>query len=155
MLLPPHRAFVLLVASASLAAAQMPDDGLMLPRRAATAGVVYSLDSWDQYWEGGLKRANGNIGTLTAQSVTGIAGYGVTDRLSVIAMLPYVSTHTSAGTLRGLSGVQDLTVAAKYRLLTADFIGRGALRAFVAAAASLPASNYTPDYLPLSIGSAS
>ena len=148
-------AFVLLAASASLAAAQMPEDGLLLPRRAVSAGVVYSLDSWDQYWEGGLKRSNGNIGTLTTQSITGIGGYGVTDRLSVIAMLPYVSTHTSAGTLRGLSGVQDLTIAAKYKVLDTDFSGHGSLSAFVAAAAALPASNYTPDYLPLSIGSAS
>jgi hypothetical protein len=148
-------ALILLAACASYAAAQTPDDGLLLPNRALSAGVVYGLDSWDQYWEGGLKRRNENIGTLTTQSVTVMGGYGITDRLSVMAMLPYVSTHTSQGTLRGLSGLQDVTFAAKYRVGTTGLTEYGALTAFIVAAAGIPASNYTPDYLPLSIGSAS
>jgi hypothetical protein len=48
--------------------------------------------------------------------------------------------------------MQDLTVAAKYRLLSTDAAGRGAFSAFVVGAAALPVSNYTPDFLPLSIG---
>jgi hypothetical protein len=148
------RTLILVAVGASCAAAQTPDDGLLLPRRAVSAGVVYAHDSWDQYWEGGLKRGNGNIGTLTTQSVTWMAGYGVTDRLSVMAMLPYIWTHASQGTLRGLSGIQDVTFAAKYRLLTTAVADHGAFSAFVVAAGAIPASKYTPDFLPLSIGSA-
>jgi len=51
-----------------------------------------------------------------------------------------------------MAGVQDFVLAAKYQLLTTPFTNRGTLRAIVAGAACLPASNYTPDFLPLSIG---
>ena len=135
--------------------AQTIDDGVLLPRRALGAGVLYGHDSWSQYWEGDLKRDNGNIGTLTTQSVTWVAVYGVTDRLSVIAVLPYVWTHASQGPLQGMDGLQDITLAAKYQLLATPFTDRGTLRAMVVGAAGIPASNYTPDFQPLSIGLAS
>jgi len=134
---------------------QTIDDGLLLPRRALGASVLYGHDSWSQYWEGDLKRDNGNIGTLTTQSVTWVAGYGVTNRLSVIALLPYVWTHASQGPLHGMDGLQDITLAAKYQLFTTPFTDRGTLRAMVVGAAGIPASNYTPDFQPLSIGLAS
>jgi hypothetical protein len=54
-----------------------------------------------------------------------------------------------------MSGFQDLTVAAKYSLLETGFTHRGSLRAILVAAASTPVTDYTSDYLPLSIGSAS
>jgi len=135
--------------------AQAIDDGAMLPRRAMAAGLLYSHESWSQYWEGTLKRDNGNIGTLSTQSVTWMAGYGVTDRLSVMAMLPYVWTHATQGPLHGMSGLQDFTLAAKYQLLATPLTDRGTLRAMVAGVAGIPAGNYTPDFLPLSIGLAS
>jgi len=153
MLPRTSRALVLVAVYATSAAAQAPDDGLMMPKRALSAGVLYAQDSWDQYWEGTLKRRNGNIGTLTTRSITAVAGYGVTERLSIMAMLPYIWTHASQGTLHDMSGVQDLTFAAKYRLLTTEFAEHGALSAFVVGAAAIPVSNYTPDFLPLAIGS--
>jgi hypothetical protein len=135
--------------------AQTIDDGMLLPRRALGTGLVYAHESWSQYWEGTLKRANGNIGTLTTQSVTWVGGYGVTDRLSVIAMLPYVRTSASQGPLHGMDGVQDITLAIKYQLLATPLTDRGTLRAMVVGAAGIPASDYVPDFLPLSIGLAS
>jgi hypothetical protein len=74
--------------TASPAVAQTMDDGLLMPKHVLSAGVVYAHDAWDQYWEATLKRTNGNIGTLTTQSVTGVAGFGLTDRISVMAMVP-------------------------------------------------------------------
>jgi hypothetical protein len=135
--------------------AQTIDDGAMMPRRTLSTGLLYAHDSWSQYWEGTLKRANGNIGTLTTQSVAWMGGYGVTDRLTVMAMLPYVRTNASQGPLHGMDGVQDITLAAKYQLLATPFTDRGTLRAMVVAVAGIPASNYVPDFLPLSIGLAS
>lgn len=135
--------------------AQTLDDGVLLPRRTLGAGVVYSHERWSEYWEGSLKRVNGNIGTVTTQSVAWVAGYGVTDRLSVMAVLPYVWTDASQGPLHGMSGVQDVTLAAKYQLLATPLTDRGTLRALVVGAAGIPASNYVPDFLPLSIGLAS
>ncbi len=141
----------LVLAAVSLRA-QAPDDGLMMPRRVLNTGVMYMHDSWDQYWEGDLKRSNGNIGTVTTQSVALLGHYGLTDRVTLVAELPYVWTHASEGPLRGFSGVQDLTLALKYRLLTTGFTELGTLSAVVVGAIGVPASNYSPDFLPLSIG---
>ena len=149
------RVFLLIAPLAASLRAQTIDDGLLMPRGALGTGSLYAHESWSQYWEGTLERNNGNIGTLTTQSITWMVGYGVTDRLSVMTLLPYVWTRASQGTLQGMHGVQDLTLAAKYRLLSTPFTGRGTLRAMVVGAAGIPASNYVPDFLPLSIGLAS
>ena len=101
--------------------AQTIDDGVMMPRRALCTGFLYQHERWEKYWEGTLKRDNGNIGTITTRSVAWFGNYGVTDRLNVIAMVPYVWTDASQGVLHGMSGVQDLTVAAKYDLLETGF----------------------------------
>ena len=146
------RIVILLGASASAAGAQSPADGLLMPKRTIGAGVVYAHESWEEYWEGTLKRSNGNIGTLTTQSITFAAGYGVTDRLNVMAMLPYVWTHASQGVLSDMSGIQDLTFAAKYKVLTTGAGKAGVFSAFVVGEAAVPVSDYTPDFYPLSIG---
>jgi hypothetical protein len=148
------RVVLAMVLGASPVFAQAPDDGLMMQKRVLSAGVFYTHDSWDHYWEGTLKRTNGNIGSLAQQSVTPIVGYGVSDRLSVIAMLPYVQTHASQGVLHDISGLQDLTVSAKLKLLTTGASSRGALSAFVVGTAAVPVGDYTPDFFPLSIGTA-
>lgn len=135
--------------------AQTLEDGVLMQKRVLCAGVVYARDGWKNYWEGSLRRDNGNIGTLTTESATAVGAYGVTDRLNVMAMLPYVRTRASEGPLHGMDGFQDLTVAAKYRFLSAPVGGLGRARAFVVAAASAPVSSYTPDFLPLSIGTGS
>jgi hypothetical protein len=150
-----QRLLLLVTLSAAPLGAQTIDDGLLMPRRTLGTGLVYTHDSWTEYWEGTLKRANGNIGTLTTQSVTWMGGYGVTDRLTVMAMLPYVRTNASQGPLHGMDGVQDITIAVKYQLLATPLTDRGTLRAMVVGAAGIPASNYVPDFLPLSIGLAS
>ena len=146
------RLLMLAALGASSASAQTLDDGLLIPKKTLTTGVMYAHDSWDEYWEGTLKRTNGNIGTLTTQSVAWVGGYGVTDRLSLMATLPYVWTHASQGVLHDLSGFQDLTFAAKYRLLTTGPATRGTLSAFLVGAAAAPIGDYTPDFYPLSIG---
>jgi hypothetical protein len=72
------------------AAAQTIDDGIMMTARSLQAGGIYSRDNWDQYWEGALKRVNGNIGTVTTESATGVATYGLTDRITVVGSVPFV-----------------------------------------------------------------
>src|SRR5438046_6846797 len=89
------RVLLVIVPLAASARAQTIDDGLLMPSGALGTGSFYAHESWSQYWEGTLKRDNGNIGTLTTQSVTWVAGYGVTDRLSVMALLPRSEEHTS------------------------------------------------------------
>jgi len=125
-----------------------------MPKRTLSLGVLYAHDSWDQYWEGTLKRTNGNIGTLTTQSITWMGGYAVTDKLGLMAALPYIQTHASQGVLHDLSGFQDLTLAAKYRLLNTGPGRYGAFSTLIGVRGASPTSNYTPDFYPLSIGTA-
>ena len=146
---------VLLALGAASLDAQTIDDGLMMPRKQLCTGFVYIHDSWDRYWEGPLERGNGNIGTLTTQSVSWMGTYGITDRLNVIALVPWVTTKASAGTLSGMDGLQDLTAAVKWNALNAGLTSLGTLQVFLVASGSVPLSDYTPDFLPMSIGLAS
>ena len=132
--------------------AQTREDAEMLQRRELHATVMYGSDSWSEYWEGTLRRSNGNVGTVTTHSVTLDAGYGVTDRLTIIAAIPYVWTEASQGVLHGMEGRQDLTVLAKYRVANPLIGGRARLKLLAVGGVSTPTSNYTPDFLPMSIG---
>ena len=142
----------LLAAHPAGARAQTIDDGQLMPRHQLRVGAEYGRDQWSQYWEGTLERSNENIGTLSTRSLVGTASYGASDRLSLFATLPYVWTQASAGVLRGMSGSQDLTVAAKYRVLRARVAGRATLGALVTAGVGAPTTHYTVDFQPMSIG---
>lgn len=134
------------------AAAQSLDDGLLVPRRTVRASVDYGAERWSRYWEGTRERTNDNLGTVETRTTTLTALYGVTDRLTVGASLPYVRTEASEGVLKGQQGWQDVTVAAKLRLLQAPVGGRARLGVLVAGGAGAPTTDYTPDFLPMSIG---
>ena len=133
--------------------AQTFTDGLMMSKNDLCTGFIYSNDAWKKYWEGNLNRENGNIGTVSTKSVSWMGAYGISNKLNVIAMLPYVWTHASQGTLIDMKGIQDLTIGAKYNFLKKT-IGTGDLSTFVVGSYSTPLSDYTPDFLPLSIGMA-
>jgi hypothetical protein len=146
---------LLLVLGAASLHAQTIDDSVMMPRQQLCTGFIYVHDVWDRYWEGTLERSNGNIGTVTTESVSWMGTYGVTDRLNVIATVPFVWTKASAGTLSGMDGFQDLTVAVKWNALATGLTRLGTLKAFAVASAGLPLTDYTPDFQPMSIGLAS
>lgn len=147
------RWLVLVAAGTSPAAAQIIDNPSM-PKKTLFTGVLYAHDSWDHYWEGTLKRTNGNIGTLTTRSVTVVGRYAVTERLGLMATLPYISTHASQGVLNDMRGFQDLKLGAQFRLLSTDRSSPRVFSAWVEGIAALPTSDYTPDFYPLSIGTA-
>ena len=134
---------------------QTIDDGIMMGRRQICAGYMYTHDSWSEYWEGSLKRTNGNIGTLTTQSHQIFANYGVTDKLNVITHVPHIRTAASDGVLAGQRGFKDITLAAKYKFFDTQLTESGRLRAIAVVAGAAPMTDYTPDFLPLSIGLAS
>ena len=148
-------AVALTVVRPGSARAQTIDDGVMMAKGELFTGALYTHDQWDRYWEGGLKRDNGNIGTLTTQSNTVVGVYGVTNRLNLLSNVPYIWTEASQGVLHGMNGVQDLSIAAKYSLIEREDSPVGALRVLGVFAAAFPLTDYTPDFLPLSIGSAS
>jgi hypothetical protein len=135
--------------------AQTVDDGIMMDRHNLFTGGLFTYETWDRYWEGTLKRDNGNIGTITTQTEIWSVNYGVTDRLNVIAMIPYIRTRASQGVLHSMSGFQDITLAGKYSFLERPSTKYGALRGIAVVSGGIPLTDYTPDFQPLSIGSAS
>jgi hypothetical protein len=131
--------------------AQTDIDAIMMEKNAFCVGPMYSYSSWKNYWEGTLKRENLNIGKVSTQMFGLMGNYGVTRKLNVLFSAPYVKTKTTAGTLLGLKGIQDLSLFVKWRPYQKK-MGYGRLSLLGIAGISFPLSNYTPDYLPLSIG---
>jgi Putative MetA-pathway of phenol degradation len=150
--LAPVLVFVSLAVSAS---AQTIDDGIMVAKRSLFTGDVYGHEAWAHYWEGALERENGNVGTVRTQTNVWYGDYGVTDRLNVIAMVPYVWTDASQGVLHGSQGFQDLTLAAKWNFLERPSTKAGALRTFAVLSAGIPLTDYNIELLRLSIGTGS
>jgi len=142
--------FLLLVISTSLSA-QTDIDAIMMEKNAFCVGPMYSYTSWKNYWEGTLKRENLNLGKVSTQMFGVMGNYGITRKLNVLFSAPYVKTKATAGTLHGLNGIQDLSLYVKWRPYQKK-MGNGKLSLFGIAGFSFPLSNYTPDFLPLSIG---
>lgn len=133
------------------AEAQTMTDGLMMPEKNLCTGFIFTHDEWGNYWEGARKRDNLNMGNVTTQSLMWMGAYGITDRLNAIAILPYVRTDASAGTLQGMEGIQDLTLALKYNFYEKQH-EKVTFKTFAVGSFSTPLTDYSPDFLPLSIG---
>jgi len=131
--------------------AQTDNDAIMMNKFQWCSGATYSHSSWNEYWEGTFMRSNANIGTLTTQSVSAMSIYGITDKLNVMANVPYIWTNASAGTLHGMKGFQDLGLWVKWKPVTLP-MGKAKFSVFALGGFSTPLSNYPIDFLPLSIG---
>ena len=94
-------------------------DGLMMGKKNLCGGLVYGYGSWTNYWEGQNLRDNANLGTVSSQSAWGMVNYGITDKINIIAMTPYISNKASAGTLIGAKGLQDISAVLKW-----EFFGK-------------------------------
>ena len=131
--------------------AQTDIDALMMGKNAFCIGPMYSYSSWKNYWEGTRKRDNENLGTVSTRMLAVMGNYGISKKLNVLFNVPYVKTKASAGTLQGMEGIQDLSLFLKWRPFQKE-LGNGKLSVLGIAGISFPLSDYTPDYLPLSIG---
>jgi hypothetical protein len=80
-----------------------------------------------------------------------MGNYGITNKLNVLFGLPYVKTKASAGQLNGQEGLQDLSLWVKWKPFSKK-IGSGRLSLFAIGGYSFPVSDYTGDFLPMSIG---
>jgi hypothetical protein len=131
--------------------AQTSNDAIMMNKGQFCNGITYSYSQWTDYWEGELKRNNQNMGMVTTQSLMYMPNYGITNNLNVMAAVPYVWTHASGGTMHGMSGFQDLSLDVKWKPLTTR-VGPGKFSLFLVGGFSTPLSNYSVDFLPMSIG---
>ncbi|QHS58409.1 transporter [Chitinophaga agri] len=131
--------------------AQTDIDALMMAKNEYCIGPMYSYSSWKNYWEGTFKRDNENLGTVSTKTISVMGNYGISKKLGVLFNVPYVKTKASAGTLRGMDGLQDMSLFLKWRPFQ-QTLGNGRLSLLGIAGVSFPLSDYTPDYLPLAIG---
>src|SRR5882762_951870 len=134
-----------------LAHAQTDADALMIPKNYFCAAGVYTHSSWDHYWEGTFKRDNLNLGTVSTNIYSLGGNYGLSNRINLLFMVPYVSTNATVGTLRSERNFQDLSAAIKWMAIKEE-IGSGLFSFHAILSGSIPLSNYEADYLPLSIG---
>jgi hypothetical protein len=133
------------------ATAQTDIDAIMMEKNAFCVGPMYGYSSWKNYWEGTLKRENLNLGTVSSTMFSIMGNYGITNKLNVMFGLPYIKTKASAGQLSGQKGIQDLSLWVKWKVYSKK-LGTGRLSLFAIGGYSLPASDYTADFLPMSIG---
>jgi hypothetical protein len=142
---------VLSMGLSTSAIAQTDIDAIMMSKNNFCAGFVYGQSKWDYYWEGQYKRNNENLGTVTTKMIGFMGNWGVSDKLNLLFNLPYVSTKASGGTLAGQGGLQDASLWAKWMPIETE-LGKGTFSVYGIAGLSFPVSNYTPDFLPMSIG---
>ena len=131
--------------------AQSPTDAIMMEKSQLCLAALYTHDSWDEYWEGTLKRNNGNIGTLKRQSVTPMVAYGISNRFNILAALPWMATEPSGGQLKGVSGFQDFNLWLKVKAFDTK-LGPGDFSVHAVLGGSIPITDYNGDYSPLSLG---
>ena len=146
-------ACLLLLSAAFLqpAIGQNSNDAIMMNKGQFCNGISFANSSWTKYWEGTHLRDNQNIGRFTAQTLMLMSNFGISDKLNIMAGLPYVSTRASAGTLHGMKGFQDISLDIKWKPISM-VIGQGRLSLFLVGGFSAPLSNYSIDLLPMSIG---
>ena len=137
---------------ATLAKAQTADDGIMMAKKQWCNGITYMHSSWKEYWEGTTKRENKNLGTVTTQSLMLMSNYGISDKVNVLATVPYVWTDASAGTLHGMKGFQDIELDVKYQFYSTKVGKKGKLSLMAVGGFSTPLTKYENDFLPMSIG---
>jgi len=142
---------VLMLAILNTSLAQTDEDAIMMSKNNLCSGIMYGHSSWNNYWEGTLKRDNQNLGTVSSNMFSIMENYGVNRKLNIIANLPYIETKASGGTLHGMKGLQDLSAWVKWMPVEKS-LKKGTISLYFLGGASLPVSNYVADFLPLSIG---
>lgn len=135
-----------------LAKSQTDMDAIMMSKKYLCIGPMYGYSSWKNYWEGTFKRDNENLGRVSTQMYRVMAAYGIKSNLNVIASLPYIKIKATDGTLHSLKGFQDLSLWVKWMPASKDINKKSTFSLFVLGGVSFPVSDYTPDFLPLSIG---
>jgi hypothetical protein len=137
-----------------LSVAQTPTDGLMMPKGDLCFLLTYEYGQFDHYWEGETLRKNGTIAKVQRRTALAMAAYGISKRLNGYVGLPYMSTNSTipnGGKFAGTSGVQDLMLGLKYKVVHHKG-EKGQWTGFASVIFATPVSNYLSDYQPYSLG---
>lgn len=151
---PRDRCCFLPVALAALlvpaSAAAMNLNGFLPARGEGAVAVSYTAESYDEFWAGETKVQEPALGEVETMSVSVWTRWGFTDRLALVANLPYVEVSTD-----GFAGFEDDGLADLEALLLfrAFETSSGTLRHRLVAGAGVrtPASDYEGNF-PVSLG---
>jgi hypothetical protein len=124
-------------------------NGFLAAKGEGTVALSYTAEGYDEFWVGDVKVSDPGVGEVDTDTMSLWMRYGFTDRLSVVANVPYVDT-TSDG-LGGFedSGLQDLSAALLFRALEG---GAGARhRLVLGGGVRAPLSDYEAN-LPVDLG---
>lgn len=155
---PRNRRAVLPAAWAVLAAAlllpastaAMNLNGFLPARGEGAVAISYTAESYDEFWVGETKVQEPALGEVETTSLSLWTRWGLTDRLALVANLPYVEVSTD-----GFAGFEDDGLADLEALLLFRALERssGAVRHRLVAGAGVrtPASDYEGN-APVSLG---
>jgi hypothetical protein len=130
---------------------QTESDALLMKKNEICIGGIYVRSNWNHYWEGSLKRENENIGSVSSNQFHLMGSYGINNKINFLFNVPYITTKSTAGTLSGLKGFQDISFALKWKPYSKK-VGAGNLGLFLGAGLSTPLTNYVTDFQPIAIG---
>jgi hypothetical protein len=124
-------------------------NGFLEPAGRGAAVVSFTYESYDEFWMGTNKVSDPGLGRVRTNSTTFYTQYGLSDRVTLLANLPYVNTRGDGLAGFSESGLQDLSA-----LLKVSLAARGAsARSSVVLAGGIRtiASNYEANK-PVDIG---
>lgn len=149
---------LLFLLSSAVGMAQGPIGGFFSAQGEGSVTASYTYTKYDAFYVADEKSPEGGVpglGEVDQNIYSLYAKYGVTDDLTLVAIIPYISASGENGPdpitgRQDIDGFQDFSLWAKYRPFSADFNG-GRFDALVAAGFSLP-DGYEPNGI-LSLGS--
>lgn len=133
--------------------AQSPVSGFMSGKGKGAVALSYGSESYDNVFLVPLEVKGVPVfNDVQTNSVSLYAAYGISDRIEVVAGLPYISSkgNGNADVLDELgydntrSGLQDVSLFLKYNPLTVE-VGEGSLSFQLAAGLKTPLGNYRAD----------
>ncbi|CAL2080511.1 transporter [Tenacibaculum sp. 190524A02b] len=139
--------------------AQTLVNGFYPQKNKLTIATSYAYKTSDRFYRGTtLTEGNpANLGEISSSIFSVYADYGINDWLSAVVSLPYISLKSEEGTVdpvhkkSEVSGLQDVSLFMKARVLNKNFDEGSKLSIGTAAGISFPMSNYEGNGI-LSIG---
>ncbi|MEL7002088.1 MAG: transporter [Bacteroidota bacterium] len=108
----------------------------------------YTYEDFSEFYCGEEKMAV-VVQDINIQSATLYVEYGITNRLDILANIPYISVRSSNENFSSMSDLQDLSLHLKYALV--DPVGTNPLQLTAGLGVILPISDYDP-LVPVTIG---
>ncbi len=121
-------------------------NGFLPERGHVDVALSYTSESYEKFWAGTTKVHDPGVGDVDIKSTSLWLQWGLLDDLALVANLPYVDDSTNGLAHFKDSGLQDLSVLLKYRLVSS-----GPHRLVAGLGASTPVSSYEGN-LPVTRG---